>query len=109
MQKKVIKGKGASMGEITGKVKIMPTFSSAKKKFEEGCIIVTLTTSPIWVPYMKKAKAIITEEGGLLSHAAIVSRELGIPCIVGVKEATKILKDNQEVSLNGQTGEIVII
>ncbi len=106
--KKLI-GKGASMGEVIGKVKVMPSFSSARKKFEEGCIIVTLTTSPVWVPYMSKAKAIITEEGGLLSHAAIVSRELGIPCIVGVKEATKILKDDQEVKLNGQTGEIILL
>lgn len=109
MKEKVIRGKGASIGRVIGKVKIMPSFSSAKKKFEEECIIVTLTTSPIWVPYMSKAKAIITEEGGLLSHAAIVSRELGIPCIVGVKGVTKILKDNQKINLNGETGKIIIL
>ena len=61
-------------------------------------------TTPDWTPIMKRASAIITQSGGATAHAAIVSRELGIPCIVGVKDATNILKTGQEVTVDGSTG-----
>ena len=66
-------------------------------------------TSPDYVPAMKRAAAIVTDEGGLLSHAAIISRELGKPCIVGTKVATKVLKDGYLIEVNANDGTIKIL
>lgn len=101
----ILKGIPASPGIGTGTVKIL---SSPKEisKVEKGDVLVAPMTSPDYVPAMKKAVAIITNEGGMTSHAAIVSREMGIPCIVGTKNATKILEDNDIVTVNGASGEI---
>ncbi|WP_457560914.1 phosphoenolpyruvate synthase [Caminibacter sp.] len=98
---------GNAVGEKigAGKVKIMLSMAEADK-FEEGDVLVAPTTSPDWEPVMKKASAIITETGGRTCHAAIVSRELGKPAVVGAKNATKILKDNQEVTVSCAEGEI---
>lgn len=74
-------------------------------KFKEGSILVTTTTTPDWVPIMKKSAGIITNQGGRTSHAAIVSRELNIPAIVGTETATKCLKDKVPVTLNCAEGE----
>ena len=76
---------------------------------QQGDIIVPSMTRPEFVPAMKKAAGIITDEGGITSHAAIVSRELGIPCIIGTKIATKVLKDGDLVELKGTHGLIVVI
>ena len=65
---------------------------------------MTPMTRPEFLPLMKKAKAIITDEGGITCHAAIVSRELGIPCIIGTKIATKVLKDNDLVEVDAEKG-----
>jgi pyruvate, water dikinase len=78
-------------------------------RFEEGSILVTGMTDPDWVPIMKKAKGIITDYGGRTSHAAIVSRELGIPAVIGTGNATKILKDGQEITLSCAEGDQGII
>jgi len=88
----------------TGKVKII---DSPKKlsEFKEGDVLVTKITDPDWEPIMKKAAAIVTEQGGKTSHAAIVSRELGVPCIVGAKKARKVLKNNQKVTVSSAEGE----
>ena len=78
-------------------------------KFKEGSVLVTATTDPDWVPIMKKAAAIITDHGGRTSHAAIVSRELGLPAIIGVGNATAVLNENQEITVScaeGATGAI---
>ncbi len=74
-------------------------------RFVDGAILVTSTTDPDWVPIMKKAKAIITDHGGRTSHAAIVSRELGLPAIVGTGDATHVLHDEQEVTVSCAEGE----
>ena len=79
------------------------------EKFEDGDILVTPMTTPIFMKVIKKAKAMITDEGGITCHAAIISRELKIVCIVGCKNATKILKDGDIVKINGSTGEISIL
>lgn len=100
---KTIKGIPASSGKTKGKVKIILTEKDFNQ-FKPGMILVTRTTNPNWTPLIAIAKGIITELGGALSHAAIVSREFGIPAIVGTKEATKTLKDNQEVEINGEKG-----
>jgi pyruvate,water dikinase len=74
-------------------------------KFVDGSILVTSTTDPDWVPIMKRATAIVTDHGGRTSHAAIVSRELGLPAIVGTGNATHILHDQQEVTISCAGGE----
>jgi pyruvate,water dikinase len=99
------RGDAASPGIATGPVKIL---LSAKEihKIQSGDILVAEQTNPDFVPAMKKAVAIITERGGRTSHAAIVSRELGIPAVVGAKDIRKLLKDGMVLTVNGATGEI---
>ncbi|HDH91537.1 MAG TPA: phosphoenolpyruvate synthase, partial [Candidatus Aenigmarchaeota archaeon] len=101
----ILKGLGASPGIAVGKVKIVHGLQDITK-VEEGDILVTTMTSPDLVPTMSKCSAIITDEGGRTSHASIVSRELGIPCVVGTKEATKVLKDGQVVTVDAYNGLI---
>ena len=78
-------------------------------KFVEGSILVTTQTDPDWVPIMKKAKAIITDAGGRTSHAAIVSRELGVPAIVGCGDATHVLHDMQDVTVDCSQGDAGLV
>lgn len=99
----ILTGAAASPGIGTGLVKVLKSPSEISK-VKQGDVLVAPMTSPDYVPAMKKANAIITDEGGQTSHAAIVSRELGIPCIVGTKDATKVLKDNDIVSVDGSKG-----
>jgi len=98
---------GNAVGEKigAGRVKILKSMAESDK-FEKGDVLVATTTSPDWEPVMKIASAIITETGGRTCHAAIVSRELGKPAIVGAKNATKILKENQEVTVSCAEGEV---
>lgn len=105
---KQLNGMTASAGNATGRVKICTTLDSIEK-FEEGFILVASMTRPEYVPAMKKAVAIITDEGGITCHAAIVSRELGIPCIIGTKVATKVLKDGDLVEIKGNHGLVIIL
>ncbi|HEX5448000.1 MAG TPA: PEP-utilizing enzyme, partial [Candidatus Saccharimonadales bacterium] len=65
-------------------------------------------TTPDYVPLMKKASAIVTDQGGILSHAAIVARELGVPCIVGTADATKVLKNGQKVLVDADNGVVTL-
>jgi len=88
----------------TGKVRKI-TDATQLDQFQTGEILVSETTSPDWEPVMKKASAIITNSGGRTCHAAIVSRELGIPAIVGAKDAFEVLKDGQEVTVSCAEGE----
>jgi len=99
----ILTGAGASPGIGTGPVKILKNPEEINK-VKNGDVLVAPMTSPDYVPAMKKAVAIITDEGGQTSHAAIVSRELGIPCVVGTKEATKKLKDENIVTVYGSEG-----
>lgn len=100
----VLKGAPASPGLVSGPVKIIDVKHLDKVK--PGDIMVTDMTTPDFVPAMKRATGIITNRGGLTSHAAIVSRELGVPCVVGTETATDILKDGVIVTVNGTSGEI---
>ncbi len=101
----VLKGLPASPGIATGKVRIVLDLSDLYK-VKEGDILVTTMTSPDMVPAMERAAAIITDEGGMTSHAAIVSRELGIPAVVGTGNATKILRDGEVVTVDAYKGVI---
>ena len=100
-----LKGEPASPGNATGVVIIVKSPKEINR-VQKGQILVTSMTSPDFVPAMKKVNGIITDKGGQTSHAAIVSRELGVPCVVGTKTATKLLKEGDIVTLNGTTGEI---
>ena len=96
---------GIAVGEKIGQGKVRVIEDVSKiSEFQKGEVLVTRMTDPDWVPVMRIASAIITDEGGKTAHAAIVSRELGIPCIVGTQNATKILKDGQEVTVDCTTG-----
>ncbi|WP_457549117.1 pyruvate, water dikinase [Archaeoglobus sp.] len=99
----LVKGLGASPGIGIGKVKIVLNPDEINK-VEEGDVLVTTMTTPDMVPAMRKASAIVTDEGGLTCHAAIVSRELGIPAVVGTGNATKVLKDGMIVTVDGDKG-----
>jgi pyruvate,water dikinase len=103
--KKLLSGLAIGEAIATGKAIIL---KSAKEiaRFKPGSILVTKLTDPDWVPIMKKAEGIITDSGGRTSHAAIVSRELGVPAIVGTEHATKLLKNHQEITLSCAEGEV---
>ncbi len=103
--KPILSGLGASPGIVKGKVKIILSPREVNK-MNDGEILVTVMTNPLYVTAIQKAKGIVTDVGGILSHAAIVARELGIPCVVGTEKATKILKDNMEVIVNGTEGKV---
>lgn len=105
--KVLVKGLPASPGLVAGKAHVI-TDPADIDEFKEGEILVTLMTAPDWVPAMKKALAIVTDAGGMTCHASIVSRELGIPCVVGTKsrstEATVALKTGMEITVDAQNG-----
>ncbi len=104
----LLKGLGVSPGVITGKVKIIKDINEINK-IENNNILVTKMTSPDMVPAIKKAIAIITDEGGMNCHAAILSKDIGIVCVIGTGKATEILKDGQIISVDGNNGEIQLI
>ncbi len=105
--KGVIASKGKGALKVSGKVRIVN--EPFKDEFNEGEILVTTMTRPEFVPIMKKARAIVTNEGGLTSHAAIFSRELGVLCIIGTKNATKVLHDGDLVEVDATKGVVRII
>lgn len=102
-KKMTIKGTVACIGKITGTVKIVLELSDMKK-VKKGDILVASETTPDLLPAMKKASAFVTDEGGLSCHAAIISREMNKPCIVGTKIGTKVLKDGDLVEVDAQGG-----
>jgi pyruvate,water dikinase len=104
-QEILVKGLGASPGVGSGKVATLFNIEELDN-VKEGNVLVTTMTNPDMVPAMKRASAIVTEEGGMTCHAAIVSRELGIPSVVGTGNATDILKDEMEISVDGSRGVV---
>jgi phosphohistidine swiveling domain-containing protein len=98
-----VKGTVASLGKAHGTARVL---ASAKEigRVREGDILITTMTTPDYVPAMKKAAAIVTDEGGVTCHAAIVARELGIPCVIATRIATKIFKDGEEVEVDAVHG-----
>lgn len=100
-----LKGEQAYPGEVKGRVKLILE-ASQFSKFQKGEILVTRITDPSYVPIMKMSKAIITDIGGITSHAAIVSRELKKPCVIGTKIATRVLKDGDMVEVDAERGVV---
>ncbi|MBH41590.1 MAG: phosphoenolpyruvate synthase [Candidatus Magasanikbacteria bacterium] len=105
-----ILAEGIAVGQKigAGKVRVIESPKNMRE-FKTGEVLVTRITDPDWEPIMRKASAIVTEQGGKTSHAAIVSRELGLPCIVGVKKARKLLKKGQKVTVSCANGDAGVI
>ena len=104
---RVITGQTAYKGVVRGTCRIVLNFNDAT--FNEGEVLVTGMTDPHYVPLMKKASAIVTDGGGMLSHAAIVARELKTPCVVGTKFATQVLKDGDLVEVDADNGVVRVL
>jgi pyruvate,water dikinase len=99
----LVRGLGAAPGVASGAVRVVAELAGADA-LATGEVLVTHMTAPDWVPLMRKAAAIVTDSGGMTCHAAIVSRELGIPCVVGTAEATKVLRDGEVVTVDAGEG-----
>jgi pyruvate,water dikinase len=98
--------RGLSVGDavVSGRVCLIES-ARDRERFRDGAILVTATTDPDWVPIMKRAAAIVTDHGGRTSHAAIVSRELGLPAVVGAGDATRVLHDEQSITVSCAEGD----
>lgn len=114
--KKIVSGNSASLGKATGKVKVINVdytdlnlLNVEIDKMNKGDILIAETTAPELIIACRKAAAIVTDVGGLLSHAAIVSREFGIPCIVGTEHATKVFKDGDLVEVDASSGVVKLM
>ena len=105
----ILTGATAYPGKVSGVVRVITDFEKQKHDFQEGEILVTGMTNPNYLPLMKKAKAIVTDAGGVLSHAAIVSRELKVPCIIGTERATRVLEDGDMVEVDADKGVVRIL
>tara|TARA_Y100000310_G_scaffold334456_1_gene414268 strand:+ start:1637 stop:3004 length:1368 start_codon:yes stop_codon:yes gene_type:complete len=103
-----VKGVGARHGKVEGKVRVI-TNASDIDHFQEGEILVTYMTTMEFTPLFKKAVGIVCDEGSLSSHAAIIAREFGIPCIVGTQEGTKVFKTGDLVELDGSKGIVELL
>ena len=104
-KKLLLKGLPSAPGIGSGKVHVILSVDNVSE-FKDGEILVTEMTTPDWVPTMKKAKAIVTDAGGMTCHAAIVSREMGIPCITGTRVGTKVLENGKEVTVDARMGMV---
>ncbi|MBW4605471.1 MAG: phosphoenolpyruvate synthase [Calothrix sp. FI2-JRJ7] len=102
----VIKGLGAASGQVTGTAYVITNFQEKPQKLPSDTILVASSISIDWLPLMRNCKGIITEVGGLTSHAAILARELGIPSLVNANKATELIKNGDKLSINGDNGEI---
>ena len=104
---KGIQGLGANNGKVTGVARVIRDFSEIDR-LKEGDILVTRFTDTGWTPKFAILSGIVTEYGGILCHAAIVSREYGIPAIVCCKDAMKKIRDGQIITVDGTTGTVTI-
>ena len=101
----IVRGFGASPGIAGGTARLL-VGAKDMDRLLPGEVLVTSMTTPDMVPAMTKAAAIVTDEGGMTCHAAIVSRELGVPCVVGTRTATKSIADGESVTIDGKTGSV---
>lgn len=104
----VLRGQTGSLGKVKAPVIVARTSAEAMEKMVDGAILVAPYTAVEYLPVMRRAAAIVTETGGITAHAAIVSRELRIPCVIGVKDATRLLRDGQVVLVNADEGKVVL-
>ena len=104
---KAVVGLPVSAGVIEGRARVILTMEDAD--LEEGDILVTAFTDPSWTPLFVSIKGLVTEVGGLMTHGAVIAREYGLPAVVGVENATKLLKDGQRIRVNGTEGYVEIL
>ena len=104
----IIVGQTAMRGRIAGVVRVLRQKSEIPL-IEEGEILVTAMTTPDYLPAMQRAAAFVTDEGGIMCHAAIVAREFGKPCVVGTRIATRALRNGDWIEVDGETGIVRIL
>jgi rifampicin phosphotransferase len=97
----------ASAGIIEGRARVISSIEDAD--VEEGDILVTMYTDPSWTPVFVSVKAVVTEVGGMATHGAVVAREYGLPAVVGVENATRLIKDGQQIRVNGTQGYVEVL
>ncbi|MNI59615.1 Chondramide synthase cmdD [compost metagenome] len=102
-----IPGLAVSTGTIEGRARVILNMEEAD--LEEGDILVTTFTDPSWTPLFVSIKGLVTEVGGLMTHGAVIAREYGLPAVVGVVQATKLIQDGQRIRVNGTDGYIEIL
>ncbi|MGH4025192.1 MAG: phosphoenolpyruvate synthase [Pseudonocardiaceae bacterium] len=102
----LISGLPASPGMATGRVRVLAT-PSEDEQFAAGEVLVAPMTNPDWVPTMRRAAAVVTDSGGMTCHAAIVARELRVPCVVGTRNATQVLRNGELVTVDGTDGQVL--
>ena len=105
MTEPLLTGLAAAPGVVAGRVHVVHTVEESRA-LEPGEVLVAPMTTPDWVPTMRRAAALVTDSGGLTCHAAIVSRELGVPCVVGTRQATDVLRDGELVTVDGARGAV---
>jgi len=101
----LLRGLGGAPGSASGAARVLTTLADAAN-LNDGDVLVTHMTSPDWLPLLRRAAAVVTDSGGMTCHAAIVSRELGIPCVVGTGEATRRLRDGEIVTVDATRGVV---
>jgi pyruvate,water dikinase len=101
----LVRGLAASAGQASGLVRVLLSAQEGEK-LRAGEVLVAPMTNPDWIPTMRRAAALVTDAGGMTCHAAIVSRELGVPCVVGTHNATTVLRDGEMVTVNGAKGQV---
>ncbi len=102
----LVRGLGASKGTVSGTVRVLHSPDEGSRLLD-GEVLVAPMTSPDWVPAIRRASALVTDGGGMTCHTAIVSRELGVPCVVGTRDATSVLRDGELVTVNGSLGQVL--
>ena len=102
-----IVGLPVSSGVIEGRARVILNMEEAD--LEDGDILVTSFTDPSWTPLFVSIKGLVTEVGGLMTHGAVIAREYGLPAVVGVENATKLIKDGQRIRVHGTEGYIEIV
>ena len=103
--KLLLQGVGVCKGKVTGKAIVLKDLTNVPK-VEDGCIIVTPFFTPLISILVSNAKAVLTDFGGVTSHAAVIAREFNIPCIVALNQATSVIKDGQTICMDGDNGEV---
>jgi pyruvate,water dikinase len=101
----LVQGLGASPGRVSGAVRVLGSPAEGAA-LQAGEVLVATMTNPDWVPVLRRACALVTDGGGMTCHAAIVSRELGVPCVVGTRHATTVLRDGEVVTVDGSKGTV---
>jgi pyruvate,water dikinase len=102
-----IAGLPVSAGIIEGRARVILNMEEAD--LEEGDILVTVFTDPSWTPLFVSIKGLVTEVGGLMTHGAVIAREYGLPAVVGMDDATRLIKDGQRIRVNGTDGYVEIL